>query len=134
MREIKFRTWDTVLKKWNLSTTIDCFGTVQEYKYNGHSYNAKYADEYNEDEKGHLLTDGNLRFIVQQYTGFKDNTGKEVYEGDILKIKIQNDWQENFYTVESLEELYFEINRDESYYRITEIEIVGNNCENLNLL
>lgn len=89
-RTIKFRAWDTKLQRWNLSVEIDCFGNIQEYKYNGSAFYQKYYSDY---ECSTDLEEGNKRFILVQFTGLYDCEGKEVFEGDILEVTSNNDGQ-----------------------------------------
>ena len=58
-REIKFRIWDKINKKW-----LNCFNA-------------------------NLLNIGDLSNVeLMQYTGIKDKNGVEIYEGDIVLIRI----------------------------------------------
>lgn len=118
MREIKFRAWDKVDKKVRKVMSLDFYNTRQS--------------------EVTLVSDGDvyLRYSEQvelmQYTGLKDKNDKEIYEGDILKIWIGGYEQASPYVVEDMRELYFELERDDSYYRIQETEIIGNIYENPN--
>lgn len=67
MREIKFRAWNEVEEKmlnWN-----------------------EFLDT---NMKNTFIAPESTGLILMQYTGLKDKNGKEIYEGDIVKIKNEN--------------------------------------------
>lgn len=73
-REIKFRAWDKENKAFMPSEGYAiCDGDVMGLRYG--------------NEMEDVLTD---QIELMQYTGLKDNNGREVYEGDVLDIGLQN--------------------------------------------
>ena len=125
-REIKFRIWDIENKEML---------KVQELDFEPTFYGGKIAirpDKYND----YFDTED---MILMQYTGLHDKNGKEIYEGDIVKVTYKNETE------------IFEVRYDEEntcfrmYYKdlkfldfaIEEVdlyEVIGNIYDNPELL
>jgi len=129
MREIKFRGWDKDAKEM-----------VSWERLRTSRYNQK-----NEWSLAHKLDDVDIIDIwnvnefkntMMQYTGLKDNTGKEIYEGDIVKVPAYRTISFNY--PEDIMEVIFDrwkftlsIQCDFAW---DELKILGNIYENPELL
>lgn len=94
MKELKFRMWDTVEKKFmNRSRVIE--RAILELERNGKD-----------------------RFVYQQYIGMKDKNGLEVYEGDICKVHAEEPYSNEQFSTEYDWELTGEITEVDCCYFI----------------
>jgi len=120
MRELKFRAWDEENKK------LISWWDICNY-YNLLSMLDPVARDYE-------------RFEVTQYTGLKDRTGTEIYEGDILEIydrtgekpisKAEVYWNDGYWDAKALKDNNFW----SCYSAFAKNKVIGNIYENPELL
>jgi uncharacterized phage protein (TIGR01671 family) len=129
MRDIKFRAWDKKEKKMVF--------------WKGLFWDEEYDCACFEGE----MTKDRTHYELMQYTGLKDEKGKEIYEGDIVKYLFSDDYAgEEFLEIkrpiEFREGMFYPIcMRDSSFHDFDDkplvwkdFEVIGNIYENPELL
>ena len=122
-RDIKFRAWDEELGEMLYTESEEWFDDGVYFRFNKH-----------EEE---------LRHDLMRYTGLKDENGKEIYEGDILSIKIYSrdkiivqckalvEFKDGcFGVIWGYDKSFLSL---KSFFN-TKFEVVGNKCENPEIL
>lgn len=124
MREIRFRAWDKVNEKM-------IFGNELQLSLNG--LNLWVLDQIYKDE----FTLGNINdYKLMQYTGLKDDeTGKDVYQGDIVNLYWSDAIGEPHFEKVVMKNP-FEYSSEEAMYFVHAdmLEVIGNIYENPELL
>ena len=124
MREIKFRAWDKENKEMLDIEDLHWDDCTREFLIR----TTIYSDYFDIQD-----------MILMQYTGLKDKNGKEIYEGDIVKIDcptMKMTGEIKYSGMSAMFYIYDEINDIEEnlWYQEKEYEVIGNIYENPELL
>lgn len=112
-REIKFRVWLHDTKKWGDVACIEVFNSTGKLEY-------LYQDQ---------------PYTIQQYTGLKDKSGKEIYEGDIISGEFYDTEYHHSETIKA--EVVFNngaFNVAIREWRKPSLEVIGNIMQNPELI
>ena len=123
MREIKFRAWDKENEKMMKVSSLHLENKEISVKENGTFHLFRMQD-------------------LMQYTGLKDKNGKEIYEGDIVLIKLDetSTWYKTVVKFKKGAFIASLIDREDYIYIFNrgfdsnDFEIIGNIYKNKNLL
>lgn len=133
MRDIKFRVWDKETKHMHIcGEDVHDTITFEDETNKAYYYNLQNGC-------GSLREDSD--YILMQYTGLKDKNGKEIYEGDIIKIcaeglggeaigkTVYDEYDLAFVLKNEVEEL-----SECLWYAEQQLEVIGNIYDNPELL
>ena len=126
MRKIKFRAWDK-----NIKSMINKKDLIRKYSIGETLFDC--SEEPLIDTVNNIfIWEDNLAWL--QYTGLKDKNGKEIYEGDIVSI-IVNNVNKGKYEIKWNEYKWYPFSEGiPPIYTGTKLEVIGNIYENPDLL
>lgn len=135
MREFKFRVWENVESKMNYDCIVGDNFII--FNYTGDCEDDLFTGNV---DFVHLCELNRKYFEIMQYTGIRDMTGKEIYEGDILEDlhgeRSEVEYNGGAFIIKNRYDYWFMsglATLDEDLY-VEDYRIIGNIYENKDLL
>ncbi len=137
MRDIKFRIWDKYEKQMYPISSIDYDIFSQEIRIIAIGHKNGMCTSYNKNHNSEKCDITALELM--QYTGIHDIKGKEIYEGDIVKVDnidlaiIYFDDDRMAWGIKPINEFYFDSPLLSENISL-ELRVIGNIYDNSDLL
>jgi uncharacterized phage protein (TIGR01671 family) len=137
MRDIKFRVWDKYKKQMYPISSIDYDIFSQEIRIIAVGHENGMCTAYNKNHNSEKCDITALELM--QYTGLNDKNGKEIYEGDIVKVDnidlaiIYFDDDRMAWGIKPINEFYFDSPLLSENISL-ELRVIGNIYDNSDLL
>lgn len=137
MRDIKFRVWDKYKKQMYPISSIDYDIFSQEIRIIAVGHRNGMCTSYNKNHNSEKCDITALELM--QYTGLHDKNGKEIYEGDIVKVDnidlaiIYFDDDRMAWGIKPINEFYFDSPLLSENISL-ELRVIGNIYDNSDLL
>lgn len=137
MRDIKFRVWDKYKKQMYPISSIDYDIFSQEIRIIAVGHENGMCTAYNKNHNSEKCDITALELM--QYTGLNDKNGKEIYEGDIVKVDnidlaiIYFDDDRMAWGIKPINEFYFDSPLLSENINL-ELRVIGNIYDNSDLL
>lgn len=137
MRDIKFRVWDKYKKQMYPISSIDYDIFSQEIRIIAVGHRNGMCTSYNKNHNSEKCDITALELM--QYTGIHDIKGKEIYEGDIVKVDnidlaiIYFDDDRMAWGIKPINEFYFDSPLLSENISL-ELRVIGNIYDNSDLL
>ncbi|WP_353990071.1 YopX family protein [Pediococcus argentinicus] len=122
---IKFRAWNEYRKIMS-----DYVSAIQ----NGDTQGTPSSVNVIVNRKNETWDIKNDDVELLQFTGLKDVNGKNIYEGDFLKVKMQDSWQTVPELVKHIWDPHVWMAESDPYYAVREMAVIGNVHDNPELL
>ncbi len=112
-REIKFRVWDTVDKRFLWFFSSDTMDKI---------FGQSHSDKPLPEREGRIFVRKESEYILQQSTGLKDKLGNPIFEDDIVVVRFHHSNPPSKRPVKEFIDVNIQVVFDDGAFRLKDYE------------